>query len=240
MNCKSKILCAIALLLPLTVHAQTSVQPAGLGTGTSPYQIDSLPNLYWLSQTPTAWADTFTQTSDIDASTTSTWSGGFPPIGVLNGFTGSYDGNKHSIDHLTIHSTENQVGLFSIIGISGTIKNIGLTNAIVTATGGGSWVGVLAGLNQGTIIGCYATGTDSASYLIGGLVGTNNGIISNSYAAVSVFASGSSVFAGGGLVGANILNININPSQTISNSYQGKRIKNHPVGSIIVIIHCFQ
>ena len=224
---RPKVLVLVALLLPLTVHAQTSVQPAGLGTGTSPYQIDSLPNLYWLSQTPTAWADTFTQTSDIDASTTSTWSGGFPPIGVLNGFTGSYNGNKHSIKQLTIQSSNVYTGLFSSIGTSGTLKNIGLTNAVVKSSG--MFVGILAGWNRGTIIGCYVTGTDSAisttgSPMIGGLVGENSHIISNSYTDVIVYANSSyNTATAGGLIGVNDNTVNLTTmavdSAIISNSY---------------------
>ena len=43
-------------MLCYTLSAQTSTPPAG-GTGTEndPYQIGTLENLYWLSQTVTEW-----------------------------------------------------------------------------------------------------------------------------------------------------------------------------------------
>ena len=85
----------LALVLTSFVFVQTAVQPSGSGTGADPYKINSLSNLYWLSQTASAWDDTLVQTSDIDASETSGWASdsGFAPIGDMSTpFTGSYNG----------------------------------------------------------------------------------------------------------------------------------------------------
>jgi len=221
---------AKALLLPLTLYAQTAVAPAGSGTSAHPYQIDSLPNLYWLSQTSTAWASNIVQTADIDASATSSWSGGFPSIGNMSTFfSGSYNGNGHAIQQLRIISSDLYAGLFGVTEQSSTIKDLGLTSATVTLNNSNVTGGILVGLNRGTITGCYATGTDSATSssgnpTVGGLVGENDNTIRNSYTAVTVFSSTSyNVAEAGGLVGTNygIMDMmldEITPA-TISNSY---------------------
>jgi hypothetical protein len=49
---KRTILLAFSLFITLLMQAQTSTAPAtGDGTSSNPYQIATLNNLYWLSQT---------------------------------------------------------------------------------------------------------------------------------------------------------------------------------------------
>ena len=210
MNCKSKILCAIALLLPLTVHAEvTAVEPAQVS---SCYQIDSLANLRWVSENSGSWSSCFVQTKDIDASETSGWNSGLglSPIGDWStSFTGSYDGQKYTIRKLTIITSSPYAGLFGIIDQSAFVKSLGLTDAVVTSSSKYANVGVIAGVNEGTITECYATGTDSSVSsghpTVGGLVGSNMNTIRNSYTDVTVYASTSDndYSYAGGLVGNN-------------------------------------
>ena len=96
----------------------------------------------------------------------------------------------------TTGDTYSNVGLFGWI-IFATIKNLGLEN--VSISSGGSYVGGLAGDNNGgTIINCYCIGTVSGISHVGGLVGENDsGSITNCYADGPV--SGQSQV--GGLVG---------------------------------------
>ena len=47
-----------------------AIEPSGAGTEADPYQIASLYNLLWLSNSPDAWDSYFLQTADIDASST--------------------------------------------------------------------------------------------------------------------------------------------------------------------------
>ena len=55
------------LAMALGLLAQTAVPPAlGDGTEAIPYQIATWQNLYWLSQTQSAWDKHFIQTADID------------------------------------------------------------------------------------------------------------------------------------------------------------------------------
>jgi filamentous hemagglutinin family protein len=135
---------------------------------------------------------------------------------VTTTLTGTFDGLGNTISGLTINDTtgSSYVGLFGQIGAGATVKNIGLTNASITSSGNGSYVGTLAGLSLGAISHVYATGTvagSSGSYT-GGLVGVNHttGTITDAYATDTVSdATGSAV---GGLAGGNW-------SATITQSY---------------------
>ncbi len=135
----------IALLLLLSslfcaVDAQTSAVPAGDGSAGNPYQIDSLPNLYWLSTTVSAWNSNFIQLADIDASSTSSWNyaQGWSPIGDTSTlFTGTYNGNGKHIAKLFINRpTTNIVGLFGEVSGTGSIKKLFLDSVNVAGQDG--------------------------------------------------------------------------------------------------------
>ena len=152
--------------------------------------------------------------TDIDASATSGWPGGFVPVGnASNPFTGSLDGRGHTITGLYINrSSTNDVGLIGNMSTGGSVSNVSLIN--VTIKGNNS-VGGLVGDSKGTVSNSSATGIVNASIsCVGGLVGINElgGLVNTSYFAGTVNASysGGSV-GGGGLVGRNVGNI--------SNSY---------------------
>ena len=126
---------------------------------------------------------------------------GWLPIGLFdNGvalpFHGVFEGNGHTIASLYVDVGRYHVGLFSIVGYLGEIRNVGLVRAVVV---GGYQVGVLVGRNDGVVRGSYATGFVSGDRTIGGLVGLNFGVVDASYAAVN--ASGGEEV--GGLVGDN-------------------------------------
>jgi len=88
-------------------------QPSGDGSNTAPYQIASLSDLRWLSQTPSAWDSFFSQTADIDAQATESWDAGagFSPIGISEAqcFTGTYNGNGYSISNLYINRPDTDI-----------------------------------------------------------------------------------------------------------------------------------
>ena len=104
-------------------------------------------------------------------------------------FIGSLDGQGYEITGLTIDMpSENFVGLIG--NNDGTVENIGVVNADITA---GSFVGVLTGHNgdgttgtDATVSNSYATGSVTGDRQVGGLVGDNGGEISESYATVDV------------------------------------------------------
>ena len=126
-------------------------KPSGEGTKESPYLMESLENLLWLSENVTnvACGSFFLQTKDIDASETKDWRDGkgFPPIGIYDyensstGFTtikffnGTYDGNNHVIYGLNfaIHQPDVCCGLFG--GVTNSIiKNIVLEDVTMNAS----------------------------------------------------------------------------------------------------------
>lgn len=126
---------------------------------------------------------------------------GWPPIGIhFVRFTSTFEGNDHTIANLFIDRVADDfVGLFGGIDSAGSIRQLGLVDAVVR---GGAYVGPLAGANDGTIVGSYATGTVSGTERVGGLIGGNgdfHGMVIGSYAAVSVSGTG----AVGGLAGGN-------------------------------------
>ena len=126
------------------------------------------------------------------------WNGGegWLPIGDAdNSFSAHFNGNGHTISNLFINRTHDNVGLFGNLGSSGSISGLRVVDVNVT---GGSDVGVLLGLSEGTITACYAAGRVSGNNQVGGLTGRNKGTIFASYAAVAVSGDGSKV---GGLVG---------------------------------------
>ena len=96
----------------------------------------------------------------------------FKPIGNCdNTFTGTFDGKGYKITHLHINRPYTDcVGLFGCIGSGSEIKNASLEEVDVR---GRNYLGGLVGTNEGTITNSYSTGTVSGGAYIGGLVGGN-------------------------------------------------------------------
>ena len=203
------------LLAGIQINAQTAVAPAaGDGSSGNPYQITTWDNLYWITQDTDRWDDHYIQTANIDFADASpaitTWDtgSGFTPIGNLTvQFTGTYDGAGFTITGLFINrGSTNLVGMFGGTNTGAEIKNIGLIGINIT---GKDYIGGLVGWSVNSILNdSYSTGSVSGNF-IGGLVGINNGSITNSYSTSSVNSSGTSA---GGLVGRN-------DAGTVSNSY---------------------
>lgn len=115
--------------------------------------------------------------TDIDASSTESWDGGFQPVGTTTAFeeynsayTGKFDGLNHKINGLFINRpTEDYVGLFGFTH-NAEVKNLSISGQIV----GRSYVGSIAGYNDaGTIKNVTNEGDVSGMY-VGGLVGYNS------------------------------------------------------------------
>ena len=143
------------------------------------------------------------------ASPTANQGKGWQPIGNdANPFTGTFDGQGHEISDLFINrSDENDVGLFGYVDGGRGIQNVGVLNANVTGEG---WVGGLVGKNEGTVSNSYSTGNVTGQRCVGGLVGGNSyGSVSSSYSSANVTGTYQLV---GGLVGGNY-------RATVRNSY---------------------
>ena len=172
---KTTLITLMIALFAVAGFGQTATPPDGDGTETTPYQIDDLNNLYWITQNSGEWGAFYIQTANIDASETYGWDNdsGFSPIGNYNtNFTGSYDGQGHVIDSLFINRpvTDN-IGLFGYVSdTEAKIQQIGASNANIT---GKNYTGSLVGsLFEGTVNNCYSTGSIYAEgYRAGGLIG---------------------------------------------------------------------
>ena len=134
---------------------------------------------------------------------------------------GEFDGNGHKISNLSLNfDFVSIVGLFGYLASGGRVTELGVENVNMT---GFFAVGGLLGYNDGTVSNSYSTGSVSGNYS-GGLVGSNSyyATVSNSYSTGSV-TGGNSV---GGLVGSN--------DGTVSDSYStGSVTGNLDVGGLV-------
>ena len=135
-------------------------------------------------------AGNYTLMNDLDSTTagyqelaspTSNGGKGWQSIGSsdYDFFNGTLYGQGYEIRNLFINRPdEHGVGLFVAVEQSGVIENIGVTNATVI---GKSIVGGLVGGNEGTVSDSYSSSSVTGNLVVGGLVGWNDGTVSNSY-----------------------------------------------------------
>lgn len=145
---------------------------AGNGTETDPYIIATAAQLDEVRNFPSAC---FELSKDIDLSSyLNSNSSGWTPI---NGFTGKFDGKKHTIKGLWISlSSISNVGLFANIQGSSDNKRASVSNLFVNIskkgiTGGSSVGGICGSLSYGNIENCMVTGDISGYQYVGGIVG---------------------------------------------------------------------
>jgi len=121
----------------------------------------------------------FTLTDDIDLAGIE-----WRPIGISTGtrFNGVFEGNDHIISNLSMgypngvqHSG---MALFGYMGDQAIVKNLNITNAIVTVSGDDEYVSALVANNQGMIKNCYVQAI-LAGNKCGALAGESSGIILN-------------------------------------------------------------
>jgi hypothetical protein len=185
----------------------------GSGTAEDPYFVATAEQLNNVRNHLNAH---FRQIADIDLGVPP-WSEGMGwiPIGIVSHglhydesetFTGSFDGNGFIILNLTInryeHSVQAGFGLFGFVGEGGVLQYITLEEVHVI---GRDWTGALAGMNKGSVRRSSATGfveepQGFGARNVGGFVGENAGLISESFSAVDVAAFENF----GGLVGENV------------------------------------
>ncbi len=213
---KKLIVIFSVLLISTGILFAQEATPNGSGTIEDPYVVSSLDVLRWLSENIPFWDAHYIQTVDIDASETNpsdpdynpsgSWSGGagWSPIGnSTDAFTGSYNGQGHTIEGLYINSPGvHYIGLFGYTS-NAVIDSLGLKDIDYT---GGSYTGGFVGYCYSSDINeCYATGSISAINNSGLLIGWGNStyaddntVINNCYTSGSVSGSGDYI---GGLIG---------------------------------------
>lgn len=184
----------------------------GSGTAADPYLIYTAEQMNAIGANQTDWSKYFKLMADIDLSGFDGQGDrpAFNTIGYyINGvgskaFTGSFDGNGHTISNFTYNSNSGNdtVGLFGYVNASGArIKNLTLCSVDVNAT---TWLGTGALVGEifyGNVESCSVQGGNvSAEDSVGGLVGFSwYGVLSNCGSEVSV----SGKWDVGGLVGSN-------------------------------------
>ncbi|UCF42441.1 MAG: right-handed parallel beta-helix repeat-containing protein [Planctomycetota bacterium] len=177
-------------LVLLFAAAQTAYCQYGGGTGTpnDPYLIYDANQMNDIGASRSHWNKHFKLMADIDLSAFTGTS--FNIIGIPwdEPFTGTFDGNNHTISNFTYSSPgQDYVGLFGIVNEQNAqIKNVGLLEPNVH---GGEFSGSLVGwFRNGTMSSCWVQGGTVSvdDRQVGGLVGANGGTISNCYSTCSV------------------------------------------------------
>ena len=185
----------------------------GNGTAEDPYQIANGAQLAKLAQDVNGgnnYAGTyFVLTADIVLNDTKDWESwgttaprnSWTPIGSYEQqFTGTLDGDGHSVSGIYINSTADFQGLVGYLYNGGTLQNLGVKASYIK---GGNRVGGLCGWNyDGTVNNCYNTGKVTGSNDVGGVCGLNFGNVTNCYNAGNVTGTGDHV---GGVCGMNMM-----------------------------------
>jgi beta-lactam-binding protein with PASTA domain len=191
-----KTLVFAILLLTYSTCFGAAYSGSGAGTEVSPYIINTYAQLLEFGQPGYGCDANLTSYwklgADVNALASSTLDGGtgWRPVGTsATPFTGGFDGDCCTIDHITIaRGTTDYVGFFGKI-TGDDIKNLGLLNVVIH---GKDYTGGLVGYDalgaSNTISKCWTTGSVSGEVRTGGLVGYEYvaAIITNCYSQCSV------------------------------------------------------
>ena len=188
------LLLVMALLIPQWGWAQTASQPSvGNGSTRNPYEISTAAELAWFRDYVNGGKLSVCAklTADIDlkdfchAADASKEELSWEPIGnYSNKYTGTFDGNGHTISNLYIKVQRQGVGFFGYAS-GGSIKNITFDNAQVENTGNDynySMTGIVVGATFGTLQNLKTLkncSVKSGAKTLGGIAGTITGSCSN-------------------------------------------------------------
>lgn len=156
----------------------------GSGTAEDPYLIYTAEQMNTIGTSQGDWDNHFKLMADIDLSGYDGKEGrsSFNMVGTdwNTPFIGVFDGNGHTISHLTMQG-EGPLGLFGLLTRGAEIKNLGVVD--VKISGSSYNVGGLVGRNAlGKVIHCYSTGMVKGEANVGGLIGINdNGNVAYCY-----------------------------------------------------------
>ncbi len=198
----------IGLMPTFAFAANTTEFADGSGTASDPYLIATK---YHLDNVRNHLDAHFKMTADIEFTDADFATGGdfynyhagFRPIGDADvSFTGVFDGNRHVIKNLYIKGSS-YCGLFAYN--NGTIQSLGILIGNISSNEiGNAYAGGIVGVNNGVITECYNTCTVSSSLSTGGIAGINYGKIISCYNAGSISNETSNRQSNvGGIVGEN-------------------------------------
>ena len=204
----------------------SACQPAALDDGV--YQISNAGQLYWFAEQVNSGEydadavltkDITINTGVLDADGSLNGDGSsftqWTPIGnnSTNAYTGTFNGDGHTISGLYYSGSSNYVGLFGYVGSGGQVKNVNVVDSYISNSYSNSCAGGVCGQNDyGELTNCSfagsVTGTNDRAYA-GGVCGYNNrGTIMNCYNTGSVTGSGTDAYVGGvcGWISGTIMN----------------------------------
>ena len=185
---KRKVFLTIALLCAVVQGAwadkwdgQTSEQPLIIDGS---YVINSASKLAWVRQNFSTYKSAnISLKADIDMGDTS-----WMPLGNAGGsiteYTGTFNGNGHTIRINISGATDNFQGLFGCIGEGGKVKGLRVSGNIHCSKS--RLVGGIAGENNGTIEDCWVSADVSSDWhesgsfydaKVGGITGENSGTV---------------------------------------------------------------
>ncbi len=213
----------------------------GAGTEADPYLIKNMSDLMLLAakvndatvSEGAKYASVFAgkyfrMENDIDLSNTR-----FTPIGqdLQHRFAGTFDGNGHKINNLTINLRWDYAALFGNADTTSVIKNLTMVNPKVTTTG--SLCAAVAGYTYGTLKNCHVISPQITGYNLAtaGLAGIANVIDSCSVTGGTVMSYGSYAAGMVGEISSEIANSHVSEmtircSANASNSPTGGLVAN--------------
>ena len=189
------VLCAAMLMAFMPVISMANGY-FGSGTEGDPYIISSAADISQMAADINGGINTdayFKLNKNIDMT-----GADFTPIGnQSHPFSGTFDGGSHTIYGLTYSTKARYSGFFGKIK-NAVVKNLGLENVNITATGirGTDVAGLVGNAQGGTIDRCYVTGSVSGYAGVSGILGSTHSstyptTISNCYARVQLTAESS-------------------------------------------------
>lgn len=151
----------------------------GSGTETDPYQISTAAGLKWFrdkvnsAKTSDETKICAVLTEDIDLNN-EPWT----PIGIGEDtrkedlpYSGTFDGNGHTISGLNVNYGDKNGGLFCYVK-SATIKNLTVAGSVTHSSGDGvAYGGIVGGADSSTIENCTNRCTVTGNWYAGGIVG---------------------------------------------------------------------
>ena len=154
----------------------------GQGTSLDPYQIQTIDELNAMRLDLDAY---YILMADIDLSGTVIWDygRGWQPVGASTDtpFTGSFDGNDHSISYLSINRPS--TGLQGLFGYSEDAEVFNLNLESVHLMGDSNCGGVIGYARRGSLDKLSVSGTMTAKSACGGIAGVvNSGYLQRSFA----------------------------------------------------------
>jgi hypothetical protein len=191
------------LILSCSIAATAMPYSGGQGTVASPYVLSYKGDILELASRPEDFDKSFVLTADIDLDGAVFERPIIAPnivfIPSFNEykyfFSGYFNGNGHIIENFSLVG-KRSLGFFGGIEWSGRVMHLGLKNVRVAGT---SYVGMLAAINRGRIIGCFTQGQVAGEWGVGGLVGYQlDGCILDCFSQGSVDAASDGA---GGLAG---------------------------------------